>query len=116
MVEIVAIVNRSRASATKKELARAGCAGYSQFSVLGRGRQRGLRMQHGQEGIPFLPKVFFSLVVESEAAQEVIEAIIRANQTGQFGDGKIFIFELDEVYRISTAGVFNEVHQSHRSS
>lgn len=102
MVELIAIVRRNRAMATKEELARLGCAGYSRFSVLGRGRQRGLRNQTGQEVVPFLPKVLFDVVVDDEDAAETVEAFIRANQTGQYGDGKIFVLEVCETYRIST--------------
>jgi len=50
----------------------------------------------------FLPKVLFDLIVEESQAQGTIEAIIRANQTGEFGDGKIFVIETAEAYRIST--------------
>ena len=102
MVELIAIIRRNRAGATKAELARVGCAGYSQCPVLGRGRQRGLRTQAGVEGLPFLPKVLFDVVVDEEHAQELREAIIRANQTGEFGDGKIFVLETEASYRIST--------------
>ena len=102
MVEIIAIVRRNRATATKAELARSGCAGYSVFPVLGRGRQRGLHVQTGQEGVPFLPKVLFTLIVDEAQAQETIEAIIRANQTGEFGDGKLFVVDVQGAYRIST--------------
>ena len=102
MVELMAIVRRNRAGATQQELARIGCQGYSRFAVLGRGRQRGLRSEAAARGVPFLPKVLFSIVVTEGAAQETIEAIVRANQTGEFGDGKIFVLESDEAHRIST--------------
>lgn len=102
MVEIIAIIRRKRAAATKEELSRIGCKGYTAFPVLGRGRQRGLRGEPGGEGLAFLPKVLFNLVVEDAQAQETIEALIRTNQTGEFGDGKIFVIEVAEAYRIST--------------
>ena len=131
MVEIVAIIRRKKASATKEELGRIGCLGYSVFPVLGRGRQRGLRGAQGTEGLvpppaaspmathrlqadgaalrqaagggmAFLPKVLFDLIVGESQAQETIEAIIRANQTGEFGDGRVFVIEVAEAYRIST--------------
>ena len=102
MVELIAIIRRKRAGATQQELTRIGCQGYSRFAVLGRGRQRGLRGDGADKGLPFLPKVFFSLMVAEEAAQETIEAIVRANQTGEFGDGKIFVLESSEAYRVST--------------
>ena len=104
MVEILAIVRRNRAAATKQELARIECPGYFQFPVLGRGRQRGLRDQDGEAGLRFLPKVLFRVVVDDQQASEVIEAIVRANQTGQFGDGRIFVIEATRADRISTSG------------
>ena len=102
MVEIIAIVRRNKAAATKEELQRVGASGYFAFPVLGRGRQRGIRSQHVGEGLAFLPKRLFDLVVDDAQAQETIEALIRANQTGEFGDGKIFVIEVGESYRIST--------------
>ena len=105
MVELVAIIRRKKAAATKEELARIGCLGYSVFPVLGRGRQGGLRTEQSREGLPFLPKVLFDLVIDEPEAQETIEAIIRANQTGEFGDGKIFVVEVGATYRISTGEI-----------
>ena len=102
MTEIIAIARRKRASATRTELTRIGCNGYSVFPVLGRGRQRGLRTEQGGEGLAFLPKTLFDLIVEGPHVQETIEALIRANQTGEFGDGKLFVIEIAETYRIST--------------
>ncbi|MDP3723697.1 MAG: P-II family nitrogen regulator [Candidatus Omnitrophota bacterium] len=102
MREIIAIIRRKRAAATKAELSRIGGKGYTAFPVLGRGRQRGLRHGQGGEGLMFLPKVLFNVIVGDEEAQEMVEAIIRANQTGEFGDGKIFVIEVAESYRIST--------------
>lgn len=102
MVEIIAIIRRKGAAATKDELLRIGCAGYTAFPVLGRGRQRGLRGEPGSEGFAFLPKVLFNLIVVEAQAQETIETLIRANQTGHYGDGKIFVIEMTDAYRIST--------------
>lgn len=102
MIEVIAVVRRGKASATKEELSRVGCSGYFQFPVLGRGRQQGLRDERFKEGLTFLPKVLFDLVVEEEKAQETVEAILRANQTGEFGDGKIFLVEVSQAHRIST--------------
>ena len=102
MTELVAIVRRKRATATKEALERAGCPGYTQFPVLGRGRQRGLRGGEAKEGLSFLPKVLFDLMVEDGQVAETVEAILRANQTGEFGDGKIFVVKSIDAYRIST--------------
>ena len=103
MVEITAIVNRSRAQATKEELARIGCAGYTRFAVLGRGKQRGLQNDQGKPALSFLPKVLFRLIVEDADEAETVEAVIRANQTGQFGDGRIFVVQLECALRVSEA-------------
>ena len=103
MVELIAIVRRDRALATKAELARIGCAGSSWFPVLGRGRQRGLQSGGPSPRLPFLPKACFTLMVEEGRIDETVEAVIRANQTGEFGDGKVFLLEgAREAYRVST--------------
>ena len=115
MVELIAIVRRSRALATKEELARASCTGYSVFPVLGRGRQRGLCSGRAPNNVSFLPKVLFDVIVEDANAQETIEAIIRANQTGEFGDGKIFVLEVTDTYRIST-GVLGSLAQTQETA
>ena len=112
MTELIAIVRRKRAAATKEELSRIGCHGYTAFPVLGRGRQRGLRGEDAAKGLPFLPKVLFNLIVPDEAAQETIEAIVRANQTGEFGDGKLFVVAVEDACRISTG----ERHQAVRET
>lgn len=102
MTELVAIIRRSRATATKRELERIGCQGYTAFSVLGRGRQRGLKMSGAKlESLGFLPKVLFKIVVADGAVDETVEAVVRANQTGEFGDGKIFARLAAAEYRIS---------------
>lgn len=102
MTEIIAIVRRNRAFATAQELVRTGCLGYSRFAVLGRGRQQGLQDHAGDEGVTLLPKVLFELIVEDERVGEMVEAIIRANQTGQYGDGRIFLRDVADAYRISS--------------
>ena len=101
MVEITAIINRSRVRATQQELARIGCAGYTRFAVLGRGKQRGLRSETGKPSLSFLPKALFRAVVEDENESETVEAFIRSNQSGQYGDGRIFVVQLDRALRVS---------------
>ena len=108
MTEVVAIVRRQRVVATRTELLRAGCPGYTVFSALGRGRQRGLRPRHQADGNTapghaFLPRAVFRIVIEDGQALEMVEAVIRANQTGEFGDGRIFLSKLDDAYRMSDA-------------
>lgn len=104
MTEVIAVVRRSRAAATRKELERAAVPGWTSFPVLGRGRQRGLRPAAEGTGVPFLAKVLFSIMVEAAEVDRVMEAIVRANQTGEYGDGRIWTVELGQDYRISEGG------------
>ena len=104
MTEVVAVVRRSRAAATRKELERAKVPGWTSFPVLGRGRQRGLRPADTGPGVAFLAKVLFSVVVEHGEVGPIVEAILRANQTGEYGDGKIWTVDLGRDYRISEGG------------
>lgn len=104
MKEILAFVRRPRVSATRDELRRIGCPGYFVTAVVGRGRQRGIRSQDPRgTAMGFLPRVLFTIVVEDDQVEETTEAIIRANQTGYFGDGRIFVVDVGEAYRISTS-------------
>ncbi|MCL4124280.1 UNVERIFIED_CONTAM: hypothetical protein GTU68_024476 [Idotea baltica] len=72
--------------------------------VKGYGRQKGhTEMYRGNEyAIDFVPKVKIEVVVPSERVAEVVEKIMSKSQTGQMGDGKIFISDLSEVIRIRT--------------
>lgn len=114
MTEIVAIVRRHRAATTKYELERIGCDGYTVYPVLGRGWQRGVRkakIMRRPTGkrrlgakvgwLGFLPKVVFSIVVEDDAVEQTVNAIMKMNRTGEVGDGRIFVMAAAEAYRVS---------------
>ena len=104
MTEIIAVVRRSKAASTRKELERADVPGWTAHPVLGRGRQKGLKTSVESTGVPFLAKVMFSIVVEDDQVDTIVEAITRANQTGEFGDGRIWTVDLGQVLRISEGG------------
>jgi nitrogen regulatory protein PII len=73
--------------------------------VKGHGKQKGLVQQWrgSQYRIEFLPKVKIEVVVESEeAVQPVVQAIVQQARTGEAGDGKIFIWPIEDVVRIRT--------------
>ena len=78
--------------------------------VKGYGRQKGhTEMYRGNEyAIDFVPKVKVEVVVPADRANEVVEKIISKAQTGQMGDGKIFITDLSDVVRIRTGERGNE--------
>ncbi|MFY9269675.1 MAG: P-II family nitrogen regulator, partial [Candidatus Manganitrophaceae bacterium] len=107
LVEVIAIVRPGKHQATRQALDAAGIYSYTTAEVLGRSRQRGLRFEStsgGTVAIRFLPKRYFSIVVEKKRLDATINALIRANRTGKgtVGDGKIFVTEIDEAVRISS--------------
>lgn len=115
--EVVAIVRPGKRLATRQALESAGVAGYTTYTVLGRSRQRGLRFpaagheivdaeaaKTNEAVIQFVPKQLFSAVVEADRVDEVVAALIKVNRTGkgQYGDGRIFVVDVEEAVRIST--------------
>ncbi len=105
--EIVAVIRPEKQVATRQALESVGIYSYTTTSVLGRSRQRGLKFQsEGKEAvaIKFLPKQFFSIVVEEREVAAAVAAIIKANRSGKgaFGDGKIFVVDIDDAVRMST--------------
>lgn len=111
MKEIMAIIRPAKDRATKEALARIGCSGLSTLRVLGRGRQRGLSYRAPQdEGLKtsepalmrYLPKKMIHMVVTDQEAKPVVDTIIQVNRTGQYGDGRIFVLDVDEAYLIRT--------------
>lgn len=108
MKEIMAIIRPGKDRTTKEALARIGCLTCTTFRVYGRGRQRGLTYPSasgngaGPIGVKYLPKKMVYLIVNSRQVKPVIQAILRSNQTGQYGDGKIFVTDSEEVVRIRT--------------
>jgi len=101
---ITAVVKPFRLDDVRNALAEVGVQGMTVTEVKGFGRQRGhTELYRGAEYVvDFLPKVKVEVAVTDELAERVIEAIIGAAKTGKVGDGKIFVTELMQVYRIRT--------------
>jgi nitrogen regulatory protein P-II 2 len=101
---ITAVVKPFRLDDVRNALAEVGVQGMTVTEVKGFGRQRGhTELYRGAEYVvDFLPKVKVEVAVTDELAERVIEAIIGAAKTGKVGDGKIFVTELEQVYRIRT--------------
>jgi nitrogen regulatory protein P-II 2 len=101
---ITAVVKPFRLDDVRNALADVGIQGMTVTEVKGFGRQRGhTELYRGAEYVvDFLPKVKVEVAVTDELAERVIEAIIAAAKTGKVGDGKIFVVNLDQVYRIRT--------------
>jgi nitrogen regulatory protein P-II 2 len=89
----------------RNALAEVGVQGMTVTEVKGFGRQRGhTELYRGAEYVvDFLPKVKIEVAVTDELVDRVTEAIIEAAKTGKVGDGKIFITDLVQVYRIRTS-------------
>ena len=107
MKEIIAVIRPEQWQATQKGIYEAGGTGLTQKRVLGRGQQAGLRYMSminfdGATTVRYLPKRMVRCVVEADKADNVVKAIINANQTGNPGDGKIFVCPVDESIRIRT--------------
>jgi nitrogen regulatory protein PII len=101
---ITAVVKPFRLDDVRNALAEVGVQGMTVTEVKGFGRQRGhTELYRGAEYVvDFLPKVKVEVAVTDDSAERVVEAIIAAAKTGKVGDGKIFVTELTQVYRIRT--------------
>jgi nitrogen regulatory protein P-II 2 len=101
---ITAVVKPFRLDDIRNALGEVGVQGMTVTEVKGFGRQRGhTELYRGAEYVvDFLPKVKIEVAVSDDLAERVIEAIIEAAKTGKVGDGKIFVTNLEQVYRIRT--------------
>ncbi|PWB62289.1 MAG: transcriptional regulator [Deltaproteobacteria bacterium] len=104
MKKIEAIIKPFKTEDVKKALFDSGVTGMTVTEVKGFGRQRGHpELYRGAEyAVDFLPKVKVEVAVPDEEAPAVIERILTAARTGKIGDGKIFVYDLEEVVRIRT--------------
>jgi nitrogen regulatory protein P-II 1 len=104
MKKIEAIIRHFKLEDVKNALSAEGIQGMTTSEVRGFGRQKGhTEMYRGQEyTVDFVPKVKIEVVVPNDGTRRAIDTIMRAAQTGQIGDGKIFVVSLDETVRIRT--------------
>jgi nitrogen regulatory protein P-II 1 len=107
MKKIEAIVRPSKLDDIREALEEIGVKGMTISEVKGYGRQKGhTELYRGSEyNIDFLPKVKIEVIVGDGMLDKVIKTIITNAKTGQVGDGKIFIFPIEEVIRVRTAEV-----------
>ena len=104
MKKIEAIIKPFKLDEVKKALNEAGVTGMTVSEVKGFGRQKGhTEVYRGAEYVvDFIPKVKIEAAVPAELVPAVVERILTAANTGKIGDGKIFVFDLEEVIRIRT--------------
>jgi len=104
MKKVEAIIKPFKLEEVKNALTKIGVQGMTVAEVKGFGRQKGhTESYRGTEyAIDFLPKSKIELIVTDELVTQVIETIGRAAKTGKIGDGKIFLYPVEEVIRIRT--------------
>src|SRR3974390_2462193 len=104
MKKVEAIIRHFKLEDVKNALSEQGVTGMTITEVRGFGRQKGhTEMYRGTEyQVDFVPKIKIEVVVPDGKLQAVLDTIMRAAQTGQVGDGKMFVTDLAEAVRIRT--------------
>jgi len=102
--KIEAILKPFKLDDVKEALNEIGIQGMTISEVKGYGRQKGHKeIYRGAEYVvDFIPKIRIEIVVDSELADQVVETIIQASNTGKIGDGKIFVLPVEEAVRVRT--------------
>ncbi len=101
---VMAVIKPFKLDEVREALTAIGVEGLTVSEVKGFGRQKDhTEVYRGAEyAISFLPKLKIEVAVKAELAEQVVEAIQSTAKTGQIGDGKIFVHDIDKVVRIRT--------------
>ncbi|MBO6717283.1 MAG: P-II family nitrogen regulator [Rhizobiaceae bacterium] len=101
---VMAIIKPFKLDEVREALTGVGIQGLTVTEVKGYGRQKGhTEIYRGAEyAVSFLPKVKIEIAVSSDMVDKAVEAITAAAKTGQIGDGKIFVYGIDQAVRIRT--------------
>ncbi|VVB87711.1 putative nitrogen regulatory PII-like protein [uncultured archaeon] len=104
MKKIEAVIRPENLDGIRVALEEKCIVGMTVEEVQGRGRQKGVYLQWraGEYCVEFLPKLRLDMVVDDKDVEPAIEAITAVAKTGKIGDGKIFIYPVEDVVRIST--------------
>src|SRR4030067_492162 len=104
MKKIEAIIQPFKLEPVKEALHGLSVQGMTVTEVKGFGRQKGLReVYRGMEyQVDFLPKVKIEVIAPDEKVKDIVDTIMTNARTGRIGDGKIFVYPVDEVIRIRT--------------
>jgi nitrogen regulatory protein P-II 1 len=102
--KIEAIFREEKLTAVKEALYDIGIVGMNVIEVRGHGRQGGIELagRTGTYRVDFLPRVQLNIILSDHNVEQTIEAIRHAAQTGNIGDGLIFVYPVEEVIRIRT--------------
>src|SRR3984957_7332931 len=102
MTKLEAIVQPSKFEAVKQALIAIGIEGMTASEVRGHGRQKGhKKTYHGHEySVDLLPKIKIEIVMDDKLVESAVDAITKSAASGKIGDGKIFLFKIDDAIRI----------------
>jgi nitrogen regulatory protein PII len=102
--KIEAIIRPFKLEEVKEALVEIGIRGLTISEIRGYGRQKGhTETYRGSEyRIEFVPKIKIEVVIEDSKVEKIVDAILKTAKTGQVGDGKIFIYNVEDVVRIRT--------------
>ena len=105
MKKIEAIIRLSRFEQIRSALAEIGVNFFTMQDVKGYGLQRGetLVYRGSTYDADFIPRLQLDILTEADKVEEIVETIIAAGRTGEVGDGKIIVLDVDQVIRIRTA-------------
>jgi nitrogen regulatory protein P-II 2 len=101
---VMAVIKPFKLDQVREALTAVGIQGLTVTEVKGYGRQKGhTEIYRGAEyAVSFLPKIKIEVAVNDDLADKTVDAITAAARTGQIGDGKIFVFGIDQAVRIRT--------------
>ncbi len=104
MKKILAIIRPDKLEEVKQALEEIGCHGLTIKEVRGRGRQLGITESYRGHDykVDMLPKTEIEIVTSEDKLENIVQTIIKTAQTGDIGDGKIFISPVEDVIRIRT--------------
>jgi nitrogen regulatory protein P-II 1 len=101
---VMAVIKPHRLDDVKEALRELGVTGMTSVEAQGFGRQRGhTEIYRGAEyQVDFVPKVQVEVMADDDQVQGIIDAILKSARTGKIGDGKIWVLQAEQVYRIRT--------------
>jgi nitrogen regulatory protein PII len=104
---VTAIIKPFKLDDVREAISEIGIDGLTVTEVKGFGRQKGhTELYRGAEyQVDFLPKVKLEIAVQDEQVERLVEAIVGSAKTGKIGDGKVFVYNLEQAVRIRTGEV-----------
>jgi nitrogen regulatory protein P-II 1 len=102
MTKVEAIIQPNRFDAVKQALIDIGVEGMTVSEVRGHGRQKGHKESYrgGEYSVDLLPKVKLEVVLQDNVVDSAVNAILNTASSGKIGDGKIFLYKVEEAIRI----------------